>query len=265
MDLLEIEKSRKRFFAYLCILISTPLVLCFTVIDYFEGDTLEMLLDLIICVIFLGVLAALKKIQRDAEIYNTGLILLSAFFLYLVTVGAGDGTVVYWLFPFPVFFLFYLGRMRGLLASCLFFSILAVLLLNPLSLNIYPYKFETSSRFFISLLFIGIISYGLEASREKYQNLLIDKNHDLIQEKSALEKALSEIKTLSGLIPICSSCKRIRDDQGYWKQVEIYVRDHSHAEFTHGICPDCVKKLYPSLDMNVKRQADQDMDQEPLK
>ena len=60
-----------------------------------------------------------------------------------------------------------------------------------------------------------------------------------------LQKALSEVKTLSGLLPICSSCKRIRDDKGYWKQIESYIKDHSEAEFSHGICPECIKKLYP--------------------
>ena len=60
-----------------------------------------------------------------------------------------------------------------------------------------------------------------------------------------LQEALQKIKTLKGLVPICSSCKKIRDDQGYWQQVEVYVRDHSEAEFSHGICPDCMKKLYP--------------------
>jgi PAS domain S-box-containing protein len=59
-----------------------------------------------------------------------------------------------------------------------------------------------------------------------------------------LKEALASVKTLRGLIPICASCKKIRDDKGYWSQVEVYVRDHSEAEFSHGICPDCMKKLY---------------------
>ncbi len=62
-----------------------------------------------------------------------------------------------------------------------------------------------------------------------------------------LQNALSRIKTLSGMLPICSSCKKIRDDQGYWNQIEAYVSDHSEAEFSHSICPECVKKLYPQF------------------
>jgi PAS domain-containing protein len=60
-----------------------------------------------------------------------------------------------------------------------------------------------------------------------------------------LQGALDNVKLLSGLLPICASCKKVKDDQGYWNQIEIYIRDRSEAEFSHGICPDCMKKLYP--------------------
>jgi hypothetical protein len=59
-----------------------------------------------------------------------------------------------------------------------------------------------------------------------------------------LQEALASIRTLKGLIPICASCKRIRDDEGYWEQIDEYIRKHSEAEFTHGICPDCARRLY---------------------
>ncbi|MCP4552520.1 MAG: PAS domain-containing protein [Bacteroidetes bacterium] len=59
-----------------------------------------------------------------------------------------------------------------------------------------------------------------------------------------LQEALDRVKTLSGLLPICAECKKIRDDKGYWNQIEVYVRDHSEAEFSHGICPECMDKLY---------------------
>jgi PAS domain S-box-containing protein len=65
-----------------------------------------------------------------------------------------------------------------------------------------------------------------------------------------LQEALDNIKTLKGLIPICANCKKIRDDEGYWQDVAVYVRDHSEAEFSHGICPDCLKELYPDFHGN---------------
>ncbi len=62
-----------------------------------------------------------------------------------------------------------------------------------------------------------------------------------------LRQALAQVKRLSGFLPICASCKKIRDDKGYWQQVEAYIRDHSEAQFSHGLCPECAKKLYPEL------------------
>ena len=64
---------------------------------------------------------------------------------------------------------------------------------------------------------------------------------------SELRDALSAVKTLKGLIPICASCKNIRDDEGYWKQIEFYLCEHSELEFTHGICPACLERLYPEF------------------
>ncbi len=62
-----------------------------------------------------------------------------------------------------------------------------------------------------------------------------------------LQNTLEHVKMLRGIIPICANCKKIRDDKGYWNQVEVYIRDHSDAEFSHGICPECVQKLYPDF------------------
>ena len=61
---------------------------------------------------------------------------------------------------------------------------------------------------------------------------------------------MENIKTLKGIIPICASCKKIRDDQGYWNQLESYVAEHSEADFSHSICPECIKRLYPDLSLH---------------
>ena len=68
-----------------------------------------------------------------------------------------------------------------------------------------------------------------------------------------LQEALDKVNLLGGLLPICASCKKIRDDKGYWNQIETYIRDHSEAEFSHGICPDCAKKLYPEFYDKVEK------------
>jgi uncharacterized PurR-regulated membrane protein YhhQ (DUF165 family) len=86
-----------------------------------------------------------------------------------------------------------------------------------------------------------------QAQQEIERRKLAEKERDnVIQD---LQKALSEVKTLRGFLPICSNCKSIRDDKGYWNQIEAYIRERSDAEFSHGICPDCAKKLYPNINL----------------
>lgn len=72
----------------------------------------------------------------------------------------------------------------------------------------------------------------------------LDEQKVLIQK---LQDSLAEIKKLSGLLPMCAHCKKIRDDKGYWEKVEVYIEEHSEAQFSHGICPECMKSLYPEL------------------
>jgi len=83
-------------------------------------------------------------------------------------------------------------------------------------------------------------------------NDITDKKHSEMEKDkliSELQKALNEIKTLRGILPICSYCKQIRDDKGYWEQIETYIHEHSDTEFSHGICPECAKKYYPDMDI----------------
>lgn len=90
----------------------------------------------------------------------------------------------------------------------------------------------------------GLIGVILDITARKEVE---DKKAALITE---LQEALDKVKLLSGFLPICASCKKIRDDKGYWKQIESYIRDHSEVEFSHGICPECAKELYKDIDMD---------------
>ena len=87
-------------------------------------------------------------------------------------------------------------------------------------------------------LLVRAMRYAIERKRadQEREKLIAD-----------LQEALTRIKTLSGLLPICASCKKIRDDKGYWNQIETYIGQHSDANFSHSICPSCVKALYPQI------------------
>lgn len=88
---------------------------------------------------------------------------------------------------------------------------------------------------------IGIVESFQDITNRK----LLEKEKEKLIER--LQESLNKVKMLSGFLPICASCKKIRDDKGYWNQIEAYIKDHSEAEFSHGICPECAKKLYPGL------------------
>jgi hypothetical protein len=90
---------------------------------------------------------------------------------------------------------------------------------------------------------IGLVFIGIGATLYLVIiNPMIRKMNENIAE---LENAMAKVKLLRGLIPICASCKKIRNDAGYWEQIETYIKNHSEAEFSHGICPECAKILYP--------------------
>ena len=103
---------------------------------------------------------------------------------------------------------------------------------KQVSINIVPIKEEEQKSIIVILNDITERKQADEALR---------------QERDKLQDALVKVKTLSGLLPICSNCKKIRDDKGYWNQIESYIRDHSEADFSHSICPECAKKLYPDF------------------
>lgn len=88
---------------------------------------------------------------------------------------------------------------------------------------------------------------AIEIARARFQDMLElrELNAALESRNRDLREALANVKTLRGLLPICSSCKKVRDDAGYWRQVEEYFSEHSEVDFSHGLCPDCLKTMFP--------------------
>jgi len=101
---------------------------------------------------------------------------------------------------------------------------------------------------------LALFAIWVTATLTLQRKIIEEKREKTISER---EKALEDIKILRGLLPICASCKKIRDDQGYWNQIDVYVHEHSEADFSHGICPECAKKLYPKFykDKDIKPDA----------
>ena len=83
---------------------------------------------------------------------------------------------------------------------------------------------------------------------------VVESHLSLIDTNEKLKNALTELKVLQGMLPICANCKKIRDDKGYWNQIETYISKHSEAIFSHSMCPDCAKKFYPEIYEELKRE-----------
>ena len=132
-----------------------------------------------------------------------------------------------------------------------------VLMLETKMLELSSYARKKASRFLenaeskrskletitIFLTMTGVLFSALIAFITTF--VVVKSEKKLQEEKNKLQDALDEIKTLRGIIPICSHCRQVRDDEGLWKQIEEYIRTHSEAMFSHGICPDCLKEHYP--------------------
>lgn len=194
------------------------------------------------------------------------------------------GSTAIFLFPMgstahQVFIAFVLGGMAagavGVFSPIFsFFLIFSIPALVPITIRFFTVGDEihgamgTMIALYVVIIFItakrvNSSTTELVSLKEKFADRLVERtseldyaNKQLIQKieehkqtESELQKTLKKVRTLTGLLPICSSCKKIRDDKGYWNQLEAYISKHSQAEFTHGLCPECAKKLYPYLDI----------------
>jgi len=112
---------------------------------------------------------------------------------------------------------------------------------------IYKAIIETGMRQPYELIFKELDATNKNLKSEINARSKVERERERIIVK--LQNALLEVKTLSGLLPICSHCKKIRDDKGYWNQLEAYIHEHSDARFSHGICQECAKKYYPDFDI----------------
>ena len=169
------------------------------------------------------------------------------------------GTIALWALPQarPIILMFYLPAFSfGLLRfdRRRFFGVVAGILAIYAGLLGFEYAlgrpgFRSGYQLFLFAIF-GLVlcwfaffgGYVFDLRRR-----LVEGRSELQRVNADLRESLAQVKTLKGLIPICSSCKKVRDDDGYWKQVETYIATRSGAEFTHGICPECAEALLREL------------------
>jgi hypothetical protein len=234
---LGVDDARKRTYLAFYILIVAMPVFLFGVWNIMQGQIANGVIVQAIFLVHMCVLVLILLVRRVYPVYRT--------YITLITVGLGclllmegSGTAYLWMYLFPITLLYILGTREGLR----WLAVTTAVLFGCLAAGGKSSQFELMSivEFIFTYLVISYLSYAIEFSREFYYGRLAE-------EKKALEQSIKHVKTLQGLLPICASCKKIRDDKGYWNQIEVYVRDHSEADFSHSICPECFPKLYPEL------------------
>lgn len=215
----------------------------------------------LVSVSFVLVLTFLRdRLQNNFKAISLIAILSMGGFSGANTLGILGGTV--WLFPtaLVIVTIFYSKLATKIYIGfiILFFIILAIRFctekggwpFDAQQLLSSPYHWCV---YILCIATFFIVGYVTIQNYRAQMNILINKigiqNDDLEKSNESLLKALRDVKTLSGLLPICMHCKKIRDDKGYWNKIENFIHEHSEVEFSHGICQECAKKYYPDMDL----------------
>ena len=248
----EIENSRKFHFYQISSIFALLMLTTFGILYYIGGNYKEFLICAILITTIILTYIFLRRAKNRLPIYRGGLGVLTITFLFATGEGIFQGNDLYLLFLVPMTLFFFLNKREGAIWSSIYFGVVCILIIWPDLLETYEYGLTLAPLFLSSLLFVIIGTYFFEASRSKYSDLFAEKHARLLIETEQLQIAIKEINALEGLLPICANCKKIRNEYGQWSNVEHYIQEHSNVEFSHGLCMDCAKKLYPHIDYSQK-------------
>lgn len=254
----DLETQRKILMLNIIILVGGLLTFLLGILALVRNNMYLGTADLLVTAFLCGLLWDLRTGKHYARDAWLGTVVMGIFYFYLVLTGGVENTAFLWLLTYPNVSIFLLGRHRGTVISMTFIVVVGLVLAFR---DILAIPAEYSNAILIRFLAVYVanhlISYAMEKMRYLVQDKMeaanheldtLNKDHQQVIEK--LKKTIEEVRTLQGILPICSSCKKIRNDQGYWEQVEEYVRDHTHAQFTHGLCPECKNEIMKSMELN---------------
>jgi hypothetical protein len=218
----------------------------------------------------LGLVAGWLRMRTgrdDRRVYRVNALMFALLVLYMLVLGGESGSKSLWMYSYPLIVAFLFGEREGAVWDLgLLVCAGALIGFSWPWISVYPYPVAFTLRLLAMYVVVAITTLGFEYSRRRYrdamivEHLALENEQRLLRleilereqaerEKAAaieeLQETLAQVKTLKGLVPICANCHRIRDDQGFWNQLESYLREHSDAKFSHGICPSCLETLYP--------------------
>jgi hypothetical protein len=250
------DEARRRFAFYsVFVALGMPVMIAFAGADFLEGRYLVSCLTLAAGASLLTGWFSLRVGYEDLRVYRGNAMAFGVMVVYMVMVGGDQGSWALWLFAYPPVVIFLLGEWEGGAWAAASFVPVAVLLWIPLpGWHAYSYPPAFKARYATMYVVMTTLILAYEVARRRYRDdmraalrkLEADKQL-LSQEIEQRERAEAEREMLKGLVPICSHCHRIRDDHGYWSQLEIYMHEHADVEFSHGICPTCLREKYPEV------------------
>ena len=232
-----LRRRQSYFAAGMALLI--PLMIYFGALDLRAGRYLEGGMIYALVSVYIGALVFLRRFpgRADRKAFEATVLAVFPVIVHHLYLGAYDGYAVLWLYSFPAFTVFLLGT-RGLFWSSAAFVLSTGLLLLPFG---FTYPAALVGRFLITFALVTAMAFALESARKRSEQ-------QLLRESETLRKTLEEVASLQGLLPICPSCKNVRDDQGFWEQIETHMERQAGTRFTHGLCPDCLEEALTEVD-----------------
>jgi hypothetical protein len=227
-------------YLYVCILFSIPVFIGFGIRDLY-GNRVFAVIDFAGAAYLTLALVFFRKRVSERWLFKAIMLMAFVFLQFYLHYPAGNGTGMLWTYIFPLVSYQLLGKRQGLIWNIVFLAVTATCIYRPSLLSTWVYNPGEREEYLVSFSVVTAFSYVLESLKTDYSNALEVKNREL-------EAALDNVKVLKGLLPICSYCKKIRDDQGYWNQLESFIDANSDAKFSHSVCPDCIDKHFPGLD-----------------
>ncbi|MBN1575593.1 MAG: hypothetical protein JW913_03520 [Chitinispirillaceae bacterium] len=230
------EERIKRLFLSICISLMIPVTIVFGIRDLFTSRVHEAFVVFGIGIALSSLTFLLNRSRAYFRTIRFFILCLTLELFYLLYIGGGKGAALLWFYVMPSSMIFLLGFREGIVWVGCQIVVMSVIMFGKFGT---VYQQDLAIRFIAVFTVVTLLACSLEILRERYLK-------QLLAEKEAMQKALDEIRVLKGMVPICASCKKIRDDKGFWTQIEAYMKNHADIEFSHGICPECAAKLFPT-------------------
>jgi hypothetical protein len=212
-------------------------LLVFAVLNLTRDNHLAFIVETAAALFGVFIMMSLRK-TRDLDRAQTLLLAdITAIMIFLYATGGIANTGIFWWFTYPVAAFFITGRKKGWywIAGIMVLGALLKAFGEGIGITV-PFSYPVLRQFGASFIVVSLVLQMYEATRDDYEKAIEKSMRDL-------ERAAASIRTLKGLVPICSSCKKIRDDKGFWQQLEVYVSEHTEADFSHGMCDECAAHL----------------------